>query len=48
MVVLNGLQKFLIAKITANHKHTVLSTGDKITTCEFLDNGSSKIEVACE
>ena len=37
-----------IAKMTTNHKRTVLSTGDKITTCEFLDNGSSKSEIACE
>ena len=27
---------------------TVLSTGDKITTCEWLDNGSSKSEITCE
>ena len=34
--------------MTANHKHTVLSIEDKITTCECLDKGSSKSEIACE
>ena len=34
--------------MTANHKRTVLSIGDKITTCECLDNGSSKSEITCE
>ena len=34
--------------MTANHKLTVLSIEDKITTCEHLDNGSSKSEITCE
>ena len=34
--------------MTANHKHTVLSIGDEITTCECLGKGSSKSEIACE
>ena len=34
--------------MTTNHKLTVLSTEDKITTCEHLDNGSFKSEIACE
>ena len=34
--------------MTANHKRTVLSIGDKITTYECLDNGSSKSEITCE
>ena len=39
---------FEIAKMTANHKHTVLSIVDKITICECHDNGSSKREIAYE
>ena len=31
-----------------NHKCTVVSIEDKIATCECLDKGSSKSEVACE
>ena len=34
--------------MTANNKYTVLSIGNKITTCECLDNGSSKSEITCE
>ena len=34
--------------MTTNHKHTVLSIEDKITTCEHLDNGSSRREITCE
>ena len=34
--------------MTTNHKHTVLSIEDKITTCEHLDKGSCKNEIACE
>ena len=34
--------------MTANDKHTVLSIEDKITTCECLDNESSKSEITCE
>ena len=33
--------------MTINHKFTVLSIEDKIT-CEHLDKGSSKSEIACE
>ena len=42
------MENFQIVKMTINHKRTVLSTGDKVTTCEFLDKGSSKSEIACE
>ena len=34
--------------MTTNHKHTVLSIEDKITTCEHLDNGSFKSEITCK
>ena len=34
--------------MTTNHKLTVLSIEDKITTSEYLDKGSSKNEIACE
>ena len=34
--------------MTTNHKQTVLSIEDRITTYECLDNGSSKSEIACE
>ena len=39
---------FQIVKMAANHKLTVLSIEDKITTCESLDKGSSKSVIACE
>ena len=43
------MEAFQIAKMTANHhKHIVLSTEDKLTTCECLDKGSSKSEITCE
>ena len=42
------MENFQIAEITANHKCTVLSIGDKITTCEWLYNGSSKSKITCE
>ena len=42
------MENFQIAKITANHKRTVSSIGDKITTCEHLDNGFSKSKITCE
>ena len=34
--------------MTTKHKHTVLSSEDKITICEHLDKGSSKSEIAHE
>ena len=34
--------------MTTNYKHTVLSIEDKITTCAYLDKGSSKNKIACE
>ena len=37
-----------IAKMTANHKLTILSIGDNITTCEYLDKGPTKSEITCE
>ena len=42
------MEIFQIAEMTAIHKCTVLSTEDKLTTCECLDNGSSKGEITCE
>ena len=42
------MEIFQIAKMTTNHKHTALSIGYKITTCECLENGSSKSEITCE
>ena len=42
------MENFQTAKMTANHKRTVLSIRDKITTCECLDNGSSKSKITCE
>ena len=39
---------FQIAKMTAKHKHTVLSIEDKILSYDCLDKGSSKREIACE
>ena len=49
MIVFNEMRKFSqIAKTTANHKRTVLSIVDKLTTCECLDNGSSKNNITCE
>ena len=44
------MENFQIVKmiIITNHKHTVLSIEDKITTFERLDKGSSKSEIACE
>ena len=44
------MEIFQAAKMTANHKRTVLSIGDKLTTHEYLaiDNGSSKSEITCE
>ena len=34
--------------MTNNHKCTVLSIKNKITTCEHLDKGSSKSKISCE
>ena len=42
------MENFQIAKMTANHKCTVLSIEDKLTICECLNNGSSKSEITCE
>ena len=39
------MEIFQIAKMTTKHNQTVLS---KLTTCEHLDKGSSKSEIACE
>ena len=42
------MEIFQVAKMTANHKCTVLSIGDKLTIHEYLDNGFSKSEITCE
>ena len=39
---------FQIASMTTKGKCTVLSIKDKTTICEYLDNGSSKSEIAHE